>query len=101
MQHRKKNGFGEEYDKCLQDMVDREVARKVPIEELENYEGTVNYLPHLAAFNPKSKSTPVRMVFDASREMNGGPSLNQVLENGPDRFLNNLAGVIIMFCDRR
>ena len=33
----KKNGFGEEYDKCIQDMVDREVARKVPTEELENF----------------------------------------------------------------
>ena len=33
--------------------------------------------------------------------MNGGPSLNQVLAKGPDRFLNNLAGVIIMFRDGR
>ena len=33
--------------------------------------------------------------------MNGGLSLNQVLAKVPDHFLNNLAGVIIMFRDGR
>ena len=82
-------------------MVERGVARKVPREELENYEGIVNYLPHLVAFNPKSKSTPVRVVFDTSREQKGRPSLNQLWAKGPDCYINNLVAVIIRFCDGR
>ena len=37
------------------------------------------------------------MVFDASRQQEGGPSLNQLLAKGPDRYLNNLAEVITKF----
>ena len=61
------------------DMVERGVARKVTNEELESYNDPVNYIPHLAALNPKSVSTPVRIVFDASRSQGGGPSLNALL----------------------
>ena len=59
--------------------------------------GTVNFLPHLPAFNPKSKLTPVRVVFDASRQQEGGPSLNELLAKGPDHYLNNLAAVVTKF----
>ena len=61
----------------------------------------MNYLPHLAAINPKSLSTPVRICFDASRAQGGGPGLNQILAKGPDRFINNLAGVIVNFRNGR
>ena len=44
---------------------------------------------------------PVRIVFDASRQQGDGPSLNQILAKGPDRYLNNLAGVITCFQDGR
>ena len=44
---------------------------------------------------------PVRIVFDASRVQGGGPSLNQLLAKGPDRFLSNLAGVILHFRNGR
>ena len=73
----------------------------VPMEELSDYSGHVNYLPHLAALNPRSQSTPVRICFDASRSQGGAPSLNNILAKGPDRFLNNLAGVIIGFRNGR
>ena len=78
-------------------MVKRGAARIVPEEELSAYDGHINYLPHLAVVNPRSESTPVRIVFDASRAQGGGPSLNGVLAKGPDGYLNNLAGVIIRF----
>ena len=78
-------------------MVDRGVARIVPVEELSSYEGNINFLPNLAVVNPKSESTPVRICFDASRPQGGGPSLNAILAKGPDCFLNNLASVIIRF----
>ena len=82
-------------------MVVRGIARIVPEEEMKSYSGHVNFLPHLAALNPKSTSTPVRIVFDASRPQGGGPSLNQILAKGPDRFINNLAGVIVGFRNGR
>ena len=37
------------------------------------------------------------MVFDASRQQEGGPSLNQLLAKGPDHYLNNLAAVVTNF----
>ena len=60
-----------------------------------------NYLPHLAAHNPKSKSTPIQIVFDASWSQGGGPSLNDLLAKGPDRYLNNLAALVTGFRDGR
>ena len=61
--------------------------RKVPKDEMDAFVragGKVNYLPHLPAFNPKSKTTPIRVVFDASRCQEGGLSLNEILAKGPD-----------------
>ena len=93
----KKGHWAETYNQQIQDMISRGVARVVPMEELSDYSGHVNYLPHLAALNPRSQSTPVRICFDASRSQGGAPSLNNILAKGPDRFLNNLAGVIVGF----
>ena len=72
----RKGGWGEKYNECILEMKERGVVRHVPREELDAYNGVVNYLPYLPAFNPKNKSTPVRVVFDASRNQDGGPSLN-------------------------
>ena len=69
----KKGGWGAQYDACIMDMLQRKVVRKVPKDEMERFSGTVNFLPHLPAFNPKSKSTPIRVVFDASHHQEGGP----------------------------
>ena len=80
----RKGNWGKVYDSQIEDMVHRGVARIVPVEELAAYESHINYLPHLAAINPKSDSTPVRIVFDASRSQGGGPSLNHILAKGPD-----------------
>ena len=95
----KKGDWGKTYQEQITDMImiSRGVVRLVPEEELRAYKGHVNYLPHLAAINPRSASTPVRICFDASRLQGGGPSLNDILAKGPDRFLNTLAGVILNF----
>ena len=75
----KNESWGAVYQSQIDDMVQRGAARIVPAEELSNYKGHINYLPHLAALNPRSQSTPVRICFDASRAQGGGPSLNQIL----------------------
>ena len=87
--------------KQIDDMLQRGVIREVQMDELETYAGHVNYLPHLAALNPRSQLTPVRICFDASRAQGGGPGLNQILAKGLDRFINNLAGVLINFRNGR
>ena len=43
----------------------------------------------------------MRVCFDASRAQGGGPSLNLIFAKGPDRFPNNLLGVIVSFRDGR
>merc|ERR1712237_82316 len=96
----KRNGGGKQYNACIEEMLQHKVVKKVLKEEMDEFicsGGVVNYLPHLPAFNPKSKSTPIHVVFDASRQQEGGPSLNQLLVKGPDRYLNNLAEVITKF----
>ena len=85
------------YSEQIQDMVNRGAARKVSREEMEQWTGVVNYIPHLAVSNPKSQSTPVCIVFDASRPQGGRPALNSILAKGPDRYLNNQATVILRF----
>ena len=98
---KKEPKWGEVYQSQIVEMVERGAVKKVKPEELSSWKGHVNYLPHLAALNPRSKTTPVRICFDASRPQGGGPSLNQVLAKGPDRFLNNLAGVVVSFRNGR
>ena len=98
---KRKGQWGNVYHSQIMDMLQRGVARKVSAEELESHHGSINYLPHLAALNPKSSSTRVCIVFDASRSQGGGPSMNAILAKGPDRYLNNLAGVILSFRNGR
>ena len=89
----KNESWGKTHQSQIKDMLTRGVLRVVPSSELEAYTGQVNYLPHLAALNPRSQSTPVRICFDASRAQGGGPSLNQILAKGPDRLgLSSISG---------
>lgn len=41
------------------------------------------YLPHHAVFKPESRSTKVRVVFNASKRTSSGNSLNDILHVGP------------------
>ena len=60
------------------------------------YKGRMVYLPHRDIRRPEAASTKVRPVFDGSSHQKGSPSLNQVLEVGPN--LNpELLQVLIRF----
>lgn len=52
------------------------------------------YLPHHAVIRPESKSTKVRVVFNASKKSSTGVSLNDVLHTGPC-LQNDLMNVIL------
>ena len=82
------------YSEQIQDMLDRNVARLISDDELKSWTGPKFYISHLAVKNPRSQSTPVRIVFNSS-QMFKGISLNSVLAKGPDAYLNNLLGLLL------
>ena len=82
------------YKQQMEDMVHREVARPLTAMKLQEWSGPVFYISHLAVLNPKSNSTPVRIVFNSSQAYKG-VSLNSCLAKGPDRYMNNLIGNLL------
>ena len=83
------------YQQQIQDMIDRDVARKLPQEELQKYKGPAHYISHHEVLKPDSKSTPVRIVFNSSANYMGHV-LNEYWAKGPD-LLNSLLGILIRF----
>ena len=45
--------------------------------------GKVHYLPRHPAIKSDQETTKIRIVFDASAHVNGGPCLNDILNTGP------------------
>ena len=76
----------ETYQRQMEDMPDRGVARKPSEEELQKWSGSLFYISHLAVVNPKSNSTPVSIVFNSS-QLYKGTSLNSCLAKGPDCYM--------------
>ena len=64
------------YQSQIEDMVTRGEARVMHAVELNQWEGVINYIPNLAALNPRSSSMPVKIVFDTLQAQGGRPSLN-------------------------
>ena len=83
------------YTGQIQDMLDRGAARVVTAEELARYDGPKYYIAHFEVMNPKSKSTPCRIVYNSSARFKGS-SLNDYLAKGPS-MLNKLLGVLLRF----
>ena len=61
-----------------------------------NFTGTHTYLPHRYVLRAEATSTKCRPVFDGSSHPKGSPSINNVLEVGPN--LNpELLAVLLRF----
>ena len=88
--------WGVKYAEQILDMENRGVARKMSKSEVDRWQGPVFYLSHLAVENPKSLTTPVRIVFNSS-QLYKGVSLNSFLAKGPDSFKTNLLGMLLRF----
>ena len=84
----------ETYKKQMTDLIQRGAARKLTKEELDEWEGPVYHISHLAVKNPKSTSTPVRIVFNSS-QLYKGMSLNNCLAKGPDSYYNSIVGLLL------
>ncbi|XP_044751740.1 uncharacterized protein LOC123311734 [Coccinella septempunctata] len=89
--------FGIEYEKKIEEYVEKGYARKLSYSEVQQRSGRRWFLPHFAVTN-KNKPGKIRFVFDAAAKTNG-VSLNDVLLKGPD-LLNSLLGVIFKFRQR-
>ncbi|XP_045033919.1 uncharacterized protein LOC123475376 [Daphnia magna] len=62
----------------------------------QNYEGLHTYLPHHPVIRQDKKSPKIRPVFDGAAKSKYGPSINDVLETGPN--LNpDLLAVLMRF----
>ena len=83
------------YDDQMKEMEQKGFSRKLSNEEMETYDGPVHYISHHPVIRPDKKSTPVRIVFNASASFNGH-RLNDYWEKGPD-LLNDLFGVLFRF----
>ena len=70
-----------EYDKIITEQVDKGIIEKVDITEPVS-EGKVFYSPHRPVTRKDAVTTKVRVVYDASSEING-ISLNDILLKGP------------------
>lgn len=91
--------WGTVYNQQMDDMLERGVSRKLTAEEITNWKGPTFYIAHIAVRNPKSTSTPVRIVFNSSQICNG-ESLNGALCKGPDAYLNSLLGILLRWREK-
>ena len=90
----KDSTWAKKYKEQIEDMTDRKVARKLNSDDIRVWNGPVFYISHLAVHNPKSISTPVRIVFNSSQVFNG-VLLNSCLAKGPDCYMNNQIGILL------
>ena len=91
----KNKAHADVYQKQIEDMIARGVARKLSQDELQSYKGPIHYISHHEVLKPDSKSTPVRIVFNSSANYMGHV-LNEYWAKGPD-LLNELLGILIRF----
>lgn len=87
--------FLQEYDQIFKDQLAKGILERV-IERHGQHSGIVHYLPHHAVVTPEKRTTPKRIVFDASAHYRNKPSLNDVLHQGP-LILPKLTGMLLRF----
>lgn len=88
--------LSKKYKEFIKDYVDQGHAKDADIQNYNLDGGQVYFLPHHPVFNPNSKTTPVRAVFDASMKTKNGLCLNDILLNGPV-VQNELFDILTLF----
>ena len=83
------------YNREIQDMIDRNVARKITEEELCKYCVGVHYIPHHEVLKPGLLSTPTRIVLNSSASYMGH-HLNDYWAKGPN-VLSDLLAILLRF----
>ena len=93
-QRLKKENLLDSYHAEIKKYIDRGTFRVLTEEEMNSYEGPVNYITHHGVIKD-SASTPLRVVTNSSFK-NGPNSLNDTLVRGPNS-LNDMLAVTIRF----
>ena len=88
----------QKYSAFIENLLDKDYARKVPDHQVNRSGQATWFLPHHPVFHPK-KPEKVRVVFDCAAKYRG-VSLNDVLLSGPD-VTNSLIGVLTRFRQER
>ncbi len=83
-----------DYVKFMDNLFDKNYAKKIPAGQPPPDRGKVWYLPHHGVYHP-IKPEKIRVVFDCSAQY-GGSSLNEHLLQGPN-LTNSIVGVLIRF----
>ena len=72
----------EAYHKIMVEQLETGILERAPAIQTGP---VVHYIPHSPVFRPESKTTPLRIVYDASAKAGPQlPSLNDCLETGPN-----------------
>ena len=81
-----KNKTRELYNAEFQGYVDRGVFKEISEDEMQAWDGPVNYIPHHGVPKPSSVSTALRVVSNSSlrNDQSGGTSYNDLLVKGPN-----------------
>ena len=82
------------YNQQFQELLDRGAVVKLSKEELESWQGPINYISHHGV-EQDSVTTPLRIVSNSSLK-NGGKSLNDCLITGP-KSLNSMFDIMQRF----
>ena len=73
----------EDYNDAFQKHIERGAFGEVTQDEVDSYEGPINFISHHGVLQPQKITTPLRLVSNSSQE-NNGTCLNDCLPKGPN-----------------
>ena len=92
-----KLGEVEAANEVFNKMVENGALEEISANELKLWSGPVHYLPFQAVIQPKSVTTPLRLVTNSSLvDPSTGLSLNSILAKGP-MYLNDMWEMLVRF----
>ncbi|KIH61600.1 Pao retrotransposon peptidase [Ancylostoma duodenale] len=95
-QHKDRLDDLKEIDRIFKEQLQQGIIELVPGNVQRSRKNKVHYLAYQVVNTPEKKTTPKRIVFDASAHPAGKPSLNDVLYQGP-LILPNILGMLMRF----
>ncbi|XP_064646718.1 uncharacterized protein LOC135499710 [Lineus longissimus] len=91
----KSTQYHQQYTACIEGLIAKGYAERVPDEEPHLDNGRVWYVQHFGVYHQHKPNSKVCVVFDCSAQYNG-EALNRHLLQGPD-LNNGLVGMLVRF----
>ena len=90
-----RNGQLKAYSDIVKDYIERGVFKELSQEEMDDWDGPVNYVSHHGVTKPRSTTTALRVVCNSSLDNNdSGVSCNNLLPKGPNTLVPLLQALI-------